>query len=307
MRIIVLFSGQGAQRREHVARLLADIPADIAGPLQGAVGELGLALSELTDAQLAANRIAQPVICAYQLALWREAAPHLPPPALVAGYSLGELAAFACAGAYAAGDAVTLAAQRARLMDEATANPCGLLAVLGLNEATLRARCEPLGAEIAIRNGPAHFIVGGTREALASLEKEAARAGASKITLLCVTTPSHTAMLKEAAVRFGGYLQPLLKGKLELPVLSGINADIIRSAHAAATALAAQICTRLDWAACLETIVAFRPDAVLEIGPGNALSKMLLELEPRLEARSTDEFRSIAAVVRWVLSKGRSA
>lgn len=306
MRLIVLFSGQGGLRREHVLRLRASAPPDVAEPLRAALRLLDVQTAALTEAQWAANRLAQPLICAYQLALWRELAPLLPSPVLVAGYSLGELAAFACAGAFSPGDAVTLAYERARLMDEATAEPSGLLAVLGLDEAQLRARSAASGTEIAIRNGPRHFIVGGTRRALAVLAREATLAGATRTTMLCVTTPSHTGVLKAAAVRFAGYLRPCLRDRMDVPVLSGVEAQIVRGDAAVAAVLERQICTRLDWAACMETLLEHRPDAVLELGPGNALAKMLLELEPQAEVRAVDEFRDLRAAAQWVGSRRQS-
>lgn len=299
--LIVLFSGQGGLRREHAARLASIAKPDIAMALDAA---LGLDPATLTDSQLAENRHAQPIICALQLSLWRQLAPLLPRPSLFAGYSLGEVMACCAAGAFPDEAAVSLAAARARFMDEATDEPCGMLAVLGMSEARLRPFCATLGVEIAIRNGPTHFVVGGAREALAALETRAVKAGATRTQALPVTTPSHTPRLHEAGARFGEALPARLQpGALEVPVLGGIDAHIIRTGAAALAALARQIHTRLDWAACMDSIVEMQPDAVLEIGPGAALAKMLIELEPRLEARSVDDFRSAEAAAHWVASR----
>lgn len=303
MRLVVVFAGQGGLRREHAGRLLREAPPDIAQALQGALGADAARIGDLNEAQLAENRLAQPLICAYQMMLWSLLAPRLPRPVLYGGYSLGELSAIACAGALPPGDAVALAGERARLMDEATSGPSGLLAVLGLDEETVRALAEPLGAEIAIRNGPAHVVVGGPERVLAELESVATGAGAQRVVRLGITTPSHTSVLRDAATAFGKLLRPRLRRRLEVPVLSGVDATVNRSAEAAAAALVTQIGTRLDWAACMDTVATFHTDAVLEIGPGSALSKMLLETGPRLQVRSTDEFRSDDSVVRWVLSR----
>ena len=102
MTFVVVFNGQGEQRPEHVERLLRESTPDIAELLQAVLREQGVSLTSVTNEQLLANRVAQPLICAYQLALWGKLAPQLPQPALFAGYSLGELTAFACAGAIAA-------------------------------------------------------------------------------------------------------------------------------------------------------------------------------------------------------------
>ncbi|MET1084026.1 MAG: malonate decarboxylase subunit epsilon [Burkholderiales bacterium] len=303
MTLVVLFNGQGEQRREHVDRLLVDAPPDLATPLRTALDELGLRLDALTHDQLFPNRVAQPVICTYQLMTWRTLASRLPRPELYAGYSLGEVTAFACAGAFPPGEAVSLASLRARFMDEAVSAPSGLVAVLGLTERTVAELCRRHGTEIAIRNGADHFIVGGEREALGRLVDEAGKSGASKTTVLGVTTPSHTSMLASAAARFGLELRAKLRDRLDVPVLSGVDASVVRSGQAAAAALETQIRRTIDWAACMETIVGFHPHAVLEIGPGTALSRMLRELDAGLEVRSVDDFRSLEAAERWVSSR----
>lgn len=303
MTLAVLFNGQGEQRREHVDRLLANAPSDIAEPLRAALGQLGLELDALTQEQLFPNRVAQPVICAYQLTTWRNLASRLPQPGLFAGYSLGELTAFTCAGAFPPTDTIGLAALRARFMDEAVSTPSGLVAVLGLTERKVVELCTKHAAEIAIRNGMDHFIVGGHRKALTLLEDEAAQSGASKTTMLNVTTPSHTSMLAGAASRFGAELRGKLRDRLDVGVLSGVDASVVRTGAAAAVALETQIRRTIDWAACMEAIVGFHPHAVLEIGPGTALSRMLRELDAGLEVRAVDDFRSLEAVERWVISR----
>ncbi|HEU0203671.1 MAG TPA: acyltransferase domain-containing protein [Burkholderiaceae bacterium] len=300
MTLVVVFNGQGEQRREHVERLFREAAPDRGEPLHTSLREQGLRLDDITDEELLANRVAQPVICAYQLAVWRKLAPHLPIPALLAGYSLGELTAFSCAGAIAADETVPLAAFRARVMDEAVAVPSGLLAIFGLEEQALRALCQRHSAEIAIRNGRQSFIIGGSLDALMRVAEEAKEAGANRVTRLGVPTPSHTSLLADAARRFGAELRPKMQGRLDIPALSGVDGRVVRSGRAALTALEQQISHTIDWAACMETIVSFRPNAVLEIGPGTALSRMLRDLEPGLEVRAVDDFRLLSAAADWV-------
>jgi len=301
--LVVLFNGQGEQRPEHVERLLQEPVKDFSEPLERLLQAQGVALAEVTDEELRANRVAQPTICAYQLTIWRKFAPQLPRPALFAGYSLGELTAFGCAGAVAAQDAVPLAAIRARFMDEAVCVPSGLLSVSGLDEPALRGLCRAHAAEIAIRNGVDQFIVGGAADALARLAADATAAGAHRVTHLGVPTPSHTSQLAGAARRFGDELRPKLRERLEVPALSGIDGKVVRSGAEAGAALERQMCRTIDWAACMETIASFRPQAVLEIGPGSALSRMLRECDPHLDVRAVDDFRDTAAAAAWVRAR----
>jgi [acyl-carrier-protein] S-malonyltransferase len=54
----------------------------------------------LSADQMQTNVVAQPLVCAWQLAVWAEIAARLPQPSAFAGYSVGELAAYGCAGAW---------------------------------------------------------------------------------------------------------------------------------------------------------------------------------------------------------------
>src|SRR5438067_1285482 len=55
------------------------------------------------------NAIAQPLICISQLAHWALLRSHLPPPAALAGYSVGELACYGVSGALGTAEVVRLA------------------------------------------------------------------------------------------------------------------------------------------------------------------------------------------------------
>jgi [acyl-carrier-protein] S-malonyltransferase len=152
---------------------------------------------------------------------------------------------------------------------------------------------------VAIRNGIRHFIVGGPESALASFIAAALAAGAVRAHRLSVTTPAHTHWLAPASSMFAAALRPYMAGPLRLPMLSGIDAHTLRTASDAAAALARQISTPLDWLACMDAIVETQPDAVLEIGPGNALARMLAEMAPMVAVRALDDFRDPAAAVGW--------
>lgn len=300
MRLALLFSGQGGQRPEHWQQVQA-----------GATGELGVALSRVLlgiadptvavdPEKLVKNSIAQPLIFAQQMLLWGQLQARLPRPVCAAGYSLGEMAACSAAGAFTAVDGIALCAARAEAMDRAVAGEHGMLAVLGLDETLVAALAEEAGLGVAIRNAPQHLVVAGPRAGIVAVASKFEAAGASRLVHLAVRTPSHTPLLSTAAVDFKKWLDLLPERRLSFPVLSAIDATAARTARSALEALARQICTPLDWAACLQTVVEMQPDAVLEIGPGNALTRLFSELAPSIPARACDDFRTLDGIVAWV-------
>src|SRR5450830_1318689 len=163
MSYAILFPGQGSQHPDMLPWLEAETSA--AAPLLAMARHLGHDWrARLSDPEeLSRNRFAQVLVTGVSLAAWGAVSAHLTEgPAIVAGYSVGELAAVACAGAFDPTDAVALAAQRAQAMDAAAGGvPGGLLSVSGLHQDSIARQLAGWPLEVAIRIGPDHLILAG--------------------------------------------------------------------------------------------------------------------------------------------------
>lgn len=301
MRLALLFSGQGLQHAVHLAQARALASPELAAALASALPELWAAPAmTLEPARLCHNAQAQPLIFGLQMGWWQALAPHLPRPVCVAGYSLGEMAACAVAGLFDGPTGVALCATRARLMDACVAEPAGLLALRGPTRAQVDAFAARHRLALAICNGPTQHILGGRAADLATAEQAARQLpGLENVQRLAVNTPSHTPLLAPASAAFIAHL-PSAPARLRLPVLSAQDGQLLRDAPSSAAALARQLSHPLDWARCLEAVRERQPDAVLEIGPGNALARLWAERHPDIPARAVDEFRGVEGVVDWV-------
>jgi [acyl-carrier-protein] S-malonyltransferase len=297
VRWVAIASGQGGQRFAHVGRVES---SPLRGAWRRAIGERNVDAASIAD-----NRIAQPTLVAWQLDAYAEVAARLPPPVLVAGYSVGEIAACSIAGGLASADAIEVAAERARAMDAAAPIPCALAAILGLSQRDVASVCARHGTSIAIRNGLRHFIVGGARDKVERATDEADAAGAARAHLLPVHTPAHTPLLAAAVSPFAAILARFVRAPLRLPMISAIDAARIAKPAEVITALSRQLATMLDWAACMDAIAEMQPDAVLEIGPCNALARMFAEAYPAVPARAIDDFRDADAASAWVTAQRR--
>ncbi|PTE11235.1 hypothetical protein C9427_06705 [Mesorhizobium helmanticense] len=255
------------------------------------------------DGIIQRNDVAQVLCCTAALAAWAIVGPSAPRPLIIAGYSAGEVPAWAVAGVMDASIAFDLVARRASFMDEATREPYGLAAIVGLPRDVVDGLCRAHGLDVAIVNGPLHVIVGGRVAELRPALTDATARGATRAAILPIHVASHTPALEAATEQFGGLLRETV-ANARLPrdvrLISGIDGMPVRSIADGLVKLAAQVSTTIDWAACMDACRASRPTRVLELGPGDALARMMTEFEPGIPARSAADFRSITGLRRWM-------
>ncbi|MCX7278434.1 MAG: acyltransferase domain-containing protein [Burkholderiales bacterium] len=298
MSFALVFSGQGMQHPGMLPWLATD------ALVQRTCAQLGVLdwRHQLQDLGWAAqNTAAQCLLTGLGLAAWQQLAPELPPPAAVAGYSVGELAAFSAAGVFSAETALDLARDRAAAMDRcALQTPGGLLAVSGLSSAAIDKLCKGTGIAIAIRNGQDSVVLGGPHALLARAEEAAIQQGAY-CTLLRVSIPSHTPWMRAAADSFAHTLTKLPLQRPRIVLFSNAE-DRVLDAAQAQRALARQIAQTVRWDECMDNLYARGVRCVLEVGPGQALARIWNQRYPDVPARACDDFRTALAVIQWIQS-----
>ena len=302
--LAILCSGQGFQAA-NMFDLVADAPE--AAPIFAAAvvvfgGRDPRAMVRDDDpGELHRNSTAQILCCTQALAAAAVLRPRLDTEVVVAGYSVGELAAWGVAGLFDAPAILRLAAARAAAMDEATREPSGLAAVRGLSRSALEALCARHGAYVAIVNAPDQMVIAGLRTALDATVADAEAAGAERVTLLPVEVPSHTPLLAGAAQRFEAVLrkEPLASRALGDRLLSGIDGAPVFDLDDGLGKLARQIAQPVDWAACMEACRAAGAMRALELGSGRALARLMGGVLGERDSRSLADFHTIDGAVRW--------
>jgi [acyl-carrier-protein] S-malonyltransferase len=281
-RLLLLCPGQGGQ---HAGMF------DLARLDPGARAFLdGCALPATPDA-LFDNRVAQPAIVCATLAMWQALQARLPAPQLVAGYSIGELAAYGVAGAL--NNTVALAKARAALMDAAASGqPQGIAAVSGVDVAQVRNIID-----VAIVTGADSCIAGGLEAQLAALP---ARLPTARVQRLPVGVAAHTALMAGAVAPFAQLLEGATFAPWRCPVLAGVDAMRVVRPEIAIDRLARQLASTIDWAACMDAASEAGITVALELGPGAALSRMLRERHPHIACRSVADFHTLDGIASWV-------
>ena len=303
-RLLILCPGQGGQH-EGMFELARTSPRAAA---------LLDALAWPAEGDIFSNRRAQPAIVAAGMAMWEALRADAPAPALVAGYSIGELTAYGIAGALDARSSVALAVGRAALMDGCVQAAQAMLAITGPHASILPPLLAPHGFSIAIQTGEDSIIAGGPASHIPSLEAAlaASPAGAvARVQVLPVAVASHTPAMADAVAPFADALRKANWHTAHAPVVAGIDAVLIRVAatpgagsgpgaeHAIAH-LARQLAEPIMWMDCMDAFAEQGITAALELGPGSALSRMLAARHAHIECRSAADFRTLDGVRRWL-------
>jgi [acyl-carrier-protein] S-malonyltransferase len=306
MTLAVLCSGQGPQHRRMFA-LTGDAPraAELFAHAATLLGgrDPRVSVQTDTDDELHQNRAGQ-ILCTLQsLAAAATLRDAWGGRLVIAGYSVGELAAWGVAGLFGAAVTLDLAAHRAEAMNASSPNGDGLLFVRGLSRTTLDALGERHGVMVAIVNGAAAYVMGGAGAALDALAEEALRKGARRAIRLAVNVASHTNRLAAASLAFRESLDraPVRHSPVSgTRVLSGIDGSAVIDTAIGMDKLARQISHTIQWADCLASCVEAGASAFLELGPGRALSNMAALAYPQIPSRSLEEFRTLQGVRDWL-------
>jgi [acyl-carrier-protein] S-malonyltransferase len=294
----LLCPGQGSQHprmldfalatgagRDALAAASETVGLDIVGRVQGGVG-----LFEPVFAQVA--------IVATTVATWRALAEHVPGPALVAGYSVGEVSAWCCGGSWDVPAVMRVVAARARFMAQASAPGAAMMAVTGLRHDALPAILERHALHLAIEVDDDHWVLAGTRGDLEAASSNLEAAGGSTHALP-VGVPSHTPLLRPAAAELRRFLASVPGRDPEAPVLRGIDGQPLSTYAAARAALPDAVERAIRWRAAIEECLERGIGAALELSPGATLTRMLTR-HASIQARAVDDFRSVEGVARWI-------
>lgn len=274
--IALLAPGQGSQTEGMLSPWL-ELPgaADRLSSWSTASGldlaRLGTTASteEITD-----TAIAQPLIVAATLLAYQELTTRgllADKDVVVAGHSVGEIAAYAIAGVLSADDAVALAATRGAEMAKACANePTGMSAVLGGDEAAVLARLEQLDLVAANRNAAGQIVAAGRLSALDKLAEDPPEK--ARVRALGVAGAFHTEFMASALDGYAAAAQNVATAEPTAVLLSNRDGQPVNSAADAMEKLVAQLTRPVRWDLCSETLRQRSVSAIVEFPPAGALS-----------------------------------
>jgi len=193
-------------------------------------------------------------------------------PIIAAGHSLGEYSALVAAGALRFEDALRLVHKRGRYMQEAV--PVGrgaMAAVLGASYTDVtRALAQVTSGivQIANWNSPDQIVIAGHKEAV---EEALAIAKAPRSVMLPVSAPFHSSLMQSAEERLTVDLDATEFRDPKFPIVTNVDARIIRTGAEARDALKRQVSRPVLWYKSMELLAGESIEAFVELGTGKVL------------------------------------
>lgn len=322
MTIGLLCPGQGGQTASTLSELLAD---STLAPLTNALLQhLSPALvNSMSDpAACMANATAQPLVVLAGVVV-AQALEDFDITA-VAGYSVGEVTAQHACGGLSAVETIKLAEQRGQAMTQHASPDCGLVAVTQVRVEALAPIVAQHHCHLAIVNGEDHAVVAGRladlselTQALTHSETPAPSQPSShastqlptnltnqprgaQVVKLPVTIPSHSPLMAGSDTALQSWLDQQSWPTANIPLLSGLNGYSLYSSNGRKASLVKQMTHTVHWHRTMQSMVESGCKVFFEVGPGNALSRMLASAFPGVVVRSVADFSSFEGAATWL-------
>ena len=278
MKIAFMFSGQGAQFPGMMKELCQAEPAAKA-VFDAADAALGRGISALcfegSQEELNLTHNTQPCVLAADLAAAAALRAHGVEPQGAAGFSLGEYAALAFAGAIPMDDVFPIIQYRADSMQDAVAPGVGAMAaMLGGSPEQVEAVCAAVtdGYVVAANyNCPTQTVISGEA---AAVEQAIALAREQRIRgkLLAVSAPFHCALMEPAAKKLEALFAEKTFAAPSMPVYMNVDGAVNADPAAIPGLLVRQAMSPVRWVQTLRNMRSDGFDTFIECGPGRTLS-----------------------------------
>jgi [acyl-carrier-protein] S-malonyltransferase len=218
----------------------------------------------------------------------------LPPPAFVAGHSLGEYTALAAANVLDFPTVVYLTRERGRLMYEAgLRKPGGMVAIIGLDEALLAEVCAQTGTWMANINCPGQLVISGAKENLTKATELAKARGAQRTISLPVSGAFHTPLMQSAIDGLSEIIAVLPFHNPLIPIVANTTAQPMTNAEQVKAELLNQLANGVQWQRSIEYMINDGVSTFIEIGPGAVLSGLIRRINKDVKTINIGDVNAI--------------
>lgn len=294
----VIFPGQGSQAVGMGKDLVESHPEarvwfDRASEALGF--DLAAVCFEGPAEELTRSDRAQPAIFVHSVVAWELLKSRTGlAPAAGGGLSSGEWAALYAAGVVSFEDAIRILRVRGEAMQAAcTAEPSGMVSIIGLADDKILSICEDLGIQVANYNSPGQTVVSGKADAVAKVPERAKAAGAKLAVPLPVAGAFHSRLMAPAEKIFADFLADIPFNEPAFPVMSNVTGTAHADAAAIRRDMPRQITGSVRWVENVQAITALGIEQVVECGPGRVLTGLVKRIDKSIGLHNVENTETL--------------
>jgi [acyl-carrier-protein] S-malonyltransferase len=300
-KIACIFPGQGAQY-SGMGKEIAENYSQAMEIFEKASERLSIDMKKLCfegdEEELKKTENTQPSILTTSIAILEVLKLNGIKPHVTAGLSLGEYSALVASNAIKFEDAVAVVKKRGKYMQEAV--PVGegtMAAVMGLEKEQV-IECLKMASgygvvEAANYNCPGQVVIAGHTEAVERACNLLKERGARRAMLLPVSAPFHSSLLKPAGERLSDILDMIEINDTDVPVVSNVNAQVIKNKYEIKQLLVNQVSSSVLWEDSVRNMIGMGVDTFIEVGPGKSLSAFIKKIDRNINVHNVEDLQSL--------------
>lgn len=220
-------------------------------------------------------------------------------PAVVAGHSLGEYAALYGAGVLDFETVLRLVKYRSELMaDAGRTEPGTMAAIIGFDDAKLKALCEATGGAVVVANynAPRQTVISGTVAGVTEMVEKCKEAGAKRAVTLPVSGAFHSPLMREPARLLAEMIAKTPFADAQVPVITNADGLPHTSGDEIRALLVEQMTSSVLWTKCMAAIQRFGVDAIVEVGPGKVLAGLMKRIDPEMPVANVGSWEELEVI-----------
>ena len=299
--VVFVFPGQGAQYSGMGHELYEHSPAaravfDLAETIRpGTIKQCFMG----SDDELAKTENTQPCLYCVELAAAMALKEAGVTAGMLAGFSIGELAALAFSGAVTHEVGFRLVCKRAEFMQKAAESTnTGMAAVLKLPDDTVTALCKEYENIYPVNfNCPGQVVVAGARDELENFKARVKEAGGRAMPLK-TGGGFHSPFMAGASNDFAEELKKYEIGSPMIPLYSNVTAKPYEGDYR--ELLVKQIYSPVQWEATIRSMLAAKAGVFIETGPGKTLCGLIQRIADEARVLNVEDNESLMKTIEMI-------